>query len=51
MYKLINKKNETLLMRDGTPFLYTTQWTARLGAKYLRPKTAKQDRPIRVVGA
>lgn len=51
MYKLVNKRNETLTMRDGSPFIYTTQWTARLGAKYLRPKTPKQDRPIRVVSA
>lgn len=33
---LIDRKtNKTALMRDGKPFVYTTEKTARMGAKYL----------------
>lgn len=51
MYNITNRKGEVLTMRDGTPFVYTVEWTARLGAKYLRGRTPKPERPLRVVRA
>lgn len=35
---LQDKNKNTVLNRAGKPFLYTTEWTARLGAKYLGMK-------------
>ena len=32
------RSGKTALMKDGSPFLYTTDWTARLGAKWLGRK-------------
>lgn len=32
------KTGKVALMRDGKPFVYTTEWTARLGARYLAMK-------------
>ena len=32
------------LMKDGTPFLYSTEWTARLAAKYLGMKNKRKYR-------
>ena len=32
------------LMKDGTPFLYSTEWTARLAAKYLGMKNRRKYR-------
>jgi len=49
MYKIVNKYNEELTMRNGQPFTYSTKALALLGVKFLRPKTAKSDRPLRVV--
>lgn len=51
MYNIKNKRGELLRMKDGTPFTYTLRWTADLGVKYLRPKTPRSERPIRVVSA
>ena len=49
MYKIVNKHNEELTMRNGEPFTYTTKALALLGVRFLRPKTAKSDRPLRVI--
>jgi len=38
MFKLINTGGETVLKKDGTPFLYTVKWTAELGRKFLEPE-------------
>jgi acyl-ACP thioesterase len=36
---LIDRKTKQVArMKDGSPFVYTTEWTARLGAKYLAMK-------------
>jgi hypothetical protein len=32
------KTGKVALMKTGKPFVYTTEWTARLGAKYLAMK-------------
>lgn len=35
MFKLIDKAGKTVLMKNGKPFLYTTDWTAKLGKRFL----------------
>lgn len=39
---LRDKDSRIVLMRNGEPFLYTTEWTARLGAKYLGVKNKQK---------
>jgi hypothetical protein len=38
MYKLVNKKGRDVLMKNGTPFIYTTKHTAELGKKILEKR-------------
>lgn len=45
-YEIRNKFGEPLLMRNGLPFRYTTEWTAKIGVKVLKPKTPRKQRPI-----
>ena len=38
MYKLVNKRGRVINMKNGQPFIYTTEWTAQLGKKFLEAK-------------
>lgn len=38
MYKLVNRRGRTVNMKDGTPFIYSTERTAELGRKILEKK-------------
>lgn len=51
MYKIIDKTGKPLLMKDGTPFVYTVLFTAELALKFLRPKTKRSLRPLKIVPA
>lgn len=47
MYYLIDRKTrKPAKMRDGSWFTYTTEWTARLGAKYLGIKNKARYRVV-----
>jgi hypothetical protein len=50
-YQINNRFGETLTMKNGEPFIYTSQERARLGAKFLKLKTPRKERPLRVVPA
>lgn len=43
---LKDKQGKTVLMKNGEPFTYTTEWTARLGAKYLAMKRKTRIRVL-----
>ncbi len=48
MYKLLDKAGRPVLMKNGKPFIYTTDWTARLGKKFLE---AERKTVLKVVPA
>lgn len=49
---LQDQNNNTALMKNGKPFVYTTEWTARLGAKFLGRKRRLRYRLVpRFTGA
>lgn len=43
MYTLRNKEGQTLRMKDGLPFVYSTKWLADLGKRVL-----ERDRDIKL---
>ena len=48
MFYLKDKNGRAVLMKSGQPFQYTTEWTARLGAKYLGMKRKQKLRVVPV---
>jgi len=48
LYKLVNRRGRTVNMKDGEPFLYTTEWTARLGKKFLEQKRKEKLRVVTI---
>lgn len=46
MYKLINRRGRTVNMKNGEPFVYTTEWTARLGKTFLEKKRKEKLRIV-----
>ncbi len=49
MYNVVDKEGKPVLMKDGTPFVYSTQRLAEMGAKHLRLTVPRHRRPLRVV--
>lgn len=49
MFQLVTRSGEVVTMRDGRPFRYSTQATARMGARYLSTfeRGAVQIVPVR----
>lgn len=35
MFNLLDEEGQTLLMRDGTPFVYTSKKLAQLGKRFI----------------
>lgn len=48
-FYVTDNTGKPVLMRDGTPFVYTTEHTAQMGAKHLRTRVPKHRRPLRVL--
>lgn len=46
MYYLVDNRNKKVLMKDGTPFIYSNQRLAELGRKWLSKKRHQRLRAV-----